>query len=112
MVINCICPILGILSDRSGKRGTILLLATSLLSLSHIMMALLNDCVPTEPCNSPVLLALLIFLLGYALFVANIWASLRLVVTKAHRGVAIGIANAFQNIAYLLSNMAIGIVLD
>ena len=44
MIVVVSCPLIGYLSDRSGKRGYVLVVALLLLTSSHAAMAGINSC--------------------------------------------------------------------
>jgi len=82
--MNFFCPMIGVLSDRSGKRGKILMFATFCLMLSHVSVTMLPTCrLGDEVCREDSLMWLMVpqflFLIGYSTFVANVWALLRLI---------------------------------
>jgi MFS family permease len=118
LIMNFFCPLIGILSDRSGKRGNIVVFAISCLMASHIIISMLPTCPPTknEACRETSITYLMVpqflFLIGYSTFVANIWAMLRLIQHKSTRAMALGVSNSVQNGSYFLSNLLVAGVLD
>ncbi len=124
--MNFFCPLIGILSDRSGKRGNILIFAVCCLMSSHLLIAYLPTCptavvqgtpdVKADRCRDESMVWLMVpqilFLIGYSTFIANFWAMLRLIQHKHTRAMALGVANSVQNGSYLLSNLLIAGVLD
>ena len=48
LFMNFFCPLIGILSDRSGKRGNILIFAVCCLLSSHLFLAYLPTCRPAR----------------------------------------------------------------
>ena len=123
LFMNFFCPLIGVLSDRSGKRGTILIFAVCCLMSSHLFLAFLPTCptsgtpdVKAARCRDDSLAWLMVpqilFLIGYSTFAANVWAMLRLIQHKHTRAMALGVSNSVQNGSYLLSNLMIAGVLD
>ena len=124
--MNFFCPLIGILSDRSGKRGKILIFAVCCLMLSHLLIAYLPNCAPAVVPSTPdvnadrcrdesmvwLMVPQILFLIGYSTFVANVWAMLRLIQHKHTRAMALGVSNSVQNGSYFLSNLLIAGVLD
>ena len=90
MIISCAAPLFGIISDRYGHRGDILIMATVLLCIVQFTMGSINNC---EGC-SDIIYIICFYQIAYAFFVTNIWAALKLITPKHLRGIAVGITNA------------------
>eukprot|EP00347_Sterkiella_histriomuscorum_P013366 403364988 len=107
-IIALMAPIFGIISDKHGHRGDILIIATVFLATSQIWMGSLNSC---RECID-IVYVIFVFQIAYSFFISNIWAALRLITPKHLRGVGVGITNSLQNIGYFFSSMLIGLILD
>jgi MFS family permease len=89
-IIACLAPLFGIISDKHGHRGDILIVATLLLATSQIWMASIPAC---RECPD-IIYAIFLFQIAYSFFITNIWAALRLITPKHLRGVGVGITNS------------------
>jgi len=71
--VVCICfPLIGRLSDKFNKRGTSLVIATLLSSLTQLYIILL----PFSNRSTHILAPLVLNQLGYAIFITNVWPGL------------------------------------
>ncbi|TNV79295.1 hypothetical protein FGO68_gene12837 [Halteria grandinella] len=104
-------PIFGVISDRTGLRGYIMCGAMFFMSLSHILLSLLPQCL--EYCTGQeTYLPLFLFYLGYSMYQANMWPLLKLITTPHQRTTAITLVNGVQNVCFLFANVTIGVLLD
>jgi len=102
-------PLIGYISDKSGKRGQCITLCFTLLAISHGVFVLMPSTM--EESNS-IYLPLIIYFIGQSFFMTNVWALLRLVVAREHRTFAIGITNGVQSISIFAGFISLGLILD
>lgn len=89
-IIALLAPVFGIISDRHGHRGDILIVATVFLATSQIWMGSLKSC---RECVD-IIYVIFLYQIAYSFFISNIWAALRLITPKHLRGVGVGITNS------------------
>mmetsp|Transcript_24628 Transcript_24628/g.18657 ORF Transcript_24628/g.18657 Transcript_24628/m.18657 type:complete len:262 (-) Transcript_24628:34-819(-) len=107
-VMIVLIPLIGHISDKANKRGFQLMFAITILFASHLYLTLIPDC---DQCHT-VILPLVTIQIGYGIFITGIWPAGRQCLSPESKGVCIGMMNAAQNIAYSISPLVIGWVLD
>ena len=103
-------PVIGFFIDRIGRRILLINLAALMLIVSLLAFMFI-------PSNKAIItiiiiLSLLLFGTGYAIYTSTIWACIPLVVEERMLGTAYGIATAFQNGIGALVLMVVGKIED
>ena len=103
-------PVIGFFIDRIGRRILLINLAALMLIVSLLTFMF----IPSNEATIKiiVILSLLLFGAGYAIYTATIWACIPLVVEEKMLGTAYGIATAFQNGVGALALMVVGKIQD
>mmetsp|Transcript_3565 Transcript_3565/g.10993 ORF Transcript_3565/g.10993 Transcript_3565/m.10993 type:complete len:159 (+) Transcript_3565:148-624(+) len=103
IISACLSPVLGHMVDRIGRRGWLSLIATTMLTLAHILMGYSK--VPAS--------YLLVGLgLGYSCFAAVVWPSVPIVVQRSQVGTAYGLLTALQNCGLFLTPILVSMIFD
>jgi MFS family permease len=87
-------PILGGVIDRVGQRATLAVVASSVVMLAHLYMAL--------TLWTPIV-ALVLLGVAYSVYAAALWPSIALVVPELYHGTAYGLVTAVQNLGLALT---------
>ena len=95
-------PLFGYLTDRFGRKVTIMAIATFILSISHLIFLIVK-----VPNNSDkayvVILPLCMIGFAYGAYFVSVWSSIPIVVRPNCFGTAFGITFAIQNIGLAVS---------
>ena len=103
-------PILGLISDRFGRRIKMLILAHGVFILAFFISATLPECPEGDECYYE--FAPLFFVgIGYSIFLAFFWGAIPLTVEEKSIGTAYGVSQAFQNISVSFAQLLIDKIL-
>eukprot|EP00804_Cyclotella_cryptica_P002129 CCRYP_006549-RA/>CCRYP_006549-RA protein AED:0.02 eAED:0.02 QI:208/1/1/1/1/1/3/273/614 len=94
-------PLLGHMIDKVGRRAVIATVASTILLLVHLSLALL-DCSPVGPMVGQGI--------AYSLYAAVLWPSVPLTVSKQFIGTAFGVITSIQNMGLALFPLAIATI--
>lgn len=102
-------PIIGIFLDKFGKGATMMVFGSVLLTISHLIFAL----VPSEYFTPFIAIATIVVLgTAFSLVPASMWPSVPKIVEERYLGSAYGSIFWIQNIGLMLVPILIGSVLD
>jgi len=127
--VTLVCPLIGYVSDKIQRRGTILVVAMAISTATQIALLLL----PYTDQMFYVVIPLALNQFSFALFVANVWPALSVLLKECHpdeqitenvenghdhetdsvrQNLAIGIAGSWINIGSGVAPLIIGYLLD
>ena len=89
-VVIGLCPVIGIIIDKFGIRGYMLLFGSVAVLTSQVVFAFLPDC---EKCSDGIYPLFLVGI-GYSMIATSTWSSISLVVRENTIGTALGLATA------------------
>jgi sugar phosphate permease len=101
-------PFLGILIDKIGRRGLMIILSSVILLTAHVINMLLPDC---DQCYSE-FGPLVLIGLGYTIYAAALWGSIPYVVDAKTVGTAFGFCTAIQNAGMAVAPSIVGAIID
>lgn len=104
-------PFLGILIDRIGRRGLMIIASSVILLFAHITNMLLPSCDPGDHCYSE-LGPLVLVGIGYSIYAAALWGSIPYVVEAKTVGTAFGFCTAIQNAGMAVAPSIVGAIID
>ena len=105
-----VTPVMGLLTDKLGKRSLSMLLSTLLLIAAHSIMAFSKERQPVDGPNYMALLPLALIGIFYATYAAVFWPCVPLVVEEKTVGTAFGVITAFQNGMLALNPLMLGVI--
>lgn len=100
LVSAIVCPIIGLVSDKCGRRVQFIMAAHLVLILAFIISIAIPDCNDTDKCYHE-FIPLFLLGIGYAIYISIFYASIPLLVEHKNVGSAYGISQIFPNIALL-----------
>lgn len=80
LIVCIFFPLIGYLSDKFNRRGTTLVIACTILSLTQLYIVLL----PNSDKNYHILVPLIFNQIGYATFITNVWPGLSNLIRFSH----------------------------
>jgi len=86
-------PFLGIIIDRFGRRGLLIIISSSLLLIAHATNMLFTDCAPGESCYKEIGPLVLVGI-GFSIYGAALWGSIPYIVQVRTLGTAFGFCTA------------------
>lgn len=101
-------PFLGILIDKIGRRGLMIILSSVILFLAHLINMFLPDC---DQCYSE-FGPLALIGIGYSIYAAALWGSIPYVVDAKTVGTAFGFCTAIQNAGMAVAPSIVGAIID
>ena len=101
-------PFLGILIDRIGRRGLLIMCSSVILLAAHVINMFLPDC---NQCYSEILPLVLIGI-GYSIYAAALWGSIPYVVEPRTMGTAFGFCTAIQNAGMAIAPTIVGSIIE
>jgi MFS family permease len=104
-------PFLGILIDRIGRRGLMIILSSVVLLAAHVTNMFLSTCNPGDHCYSEVG-PLVMVGIGYSIYAAALWGSIPYVVQARTVGTAFGFCTAIQNAGMAIAPTIVGAIID
>ncbi|EGR34415.1 major facilitator superfamily domain protein [Ichthyophthirius multifiliis] len=107
-------PFAGLLVDKVGKRGLLLIITSVLMITSHLTMLIMPQCGNGDPnCQQyTFLFPLVLFGIFYSFYAAVLWPCIPLVVPEKIVGTAFGITNSLQNGGLALGPIIVGLIID
>ena len=105
-VSACFSPVFGILADKHGKRGLMMVLADLLVVFFHLFFILCNN----QPGTFSIICAFSILGIGFAIYMTVFWTSLAYVVKKEIVGTAYGLSYAISNLALFICPVIVGYI--
>lgn len=106
MIAAIFSPLLGWFVEKYGKRMTITLTGSFLMTAAHVIQLCLPDC---ERCWVS-LLPLIILGLSYTTYAVVLWGALPYMVEARALGTAFGICTMFQNLGTVIAPPTIGLI--
>jgi nitrate/nitrite transporter NarK len=97
-------PFLGILIDKIGRRGLLIICSSFILLAAHVINMFLPDC---DQCFTEILPLVLVGI-GYSIYAAALWGSIPYVVDKRAIGTAFGFCTAIQNAGMAVAPTIVG----
>ena len=99
-------PLFGVIADKIGKRGIMMIIANGLILLFHLFCMFCDDNTET-----PTILTAFIGLgIGFAIYTTIFWTSLSYVVKKEVVGTAYGVSYSLGNIALVITPIMTGLI--
>ena len=129
LTVTLLCPLIGYVSDKIQRRGTLLVISLAISSLTQAAILAL----PYSEKLYYILIPLTLNQFGFALFVANVWPALSVLLKECHpeehiaenledahdietdsmrQNLAIGLANSWINLGQGCAPLFIGYLLD
>ncbi|EGR32442.1 major facilitator superfamily protein, putative [Ichthyophthirius multifiliis] len=105
-------PLVGILVDKFGNRGTFAILGGLLFNSFFLLLYKEATCRNEKGCYVYVFIALSILGLGYGILQSVLWPCINLVVRQKNLGTAGGVANFVLQTGLLINPIFIGIIQD
>lgn len=100
IVSAVVCPILGLVSDKCGRRVQFIMMAHLILISAFIVSMSLPGCPNDEQCYYE-FAPLLLIGFGYSIYISVFFGSIPLLVEQKNVGTAYGICQIFPNIALI-----------
>ena len=104
-------PFLGILIDRVGRRGLMIVASSVILFAAHVINMFLPNCAPGDHCYSE-LGPLVLVGIAYSIYAAALWGSIPYVVEAKTVGTAFGFCTAIQNAGMAVAPSIVGAIID
>jgi MFS family permease len=104
-------PFLGILIDRFGRRGLLIIFSTVFLLIAHTINMFFTNCAQGEHCYKEIGPLVLVGI-GYSLYAAALWGSIPYVVQPRTVGTAFGFCTAIQNAGMAVAPTIVGAIID
>ena len=104
-------PFLGILIDKIGRRGLLIIMSAIILFAAHVTNMFLPNCSAGEDCYSE-LGPLILIGIGYSIYAAALWGSIPYVVEARTVGTAFGFCTAIQNTGMAIAPSIVGAIID
>ena len=104
-------PFLGLLIDKVGRRGLMIVASTVILFAAHVTNMFLPTCQPGDHCYSEVG-PLVMIGIGYSIYCAALWGSIPYVVEARTMGTAFGFCTAIQNAGMAVAPTIVGAIID
>jgi len=101
-------PFLGIMIDRIGRRGILVIASSIILLIAHVINMFLPDC---DQCYTEILPLVLIGI-GYSIYAAALWSSIPYVVEPRTMGTAFGFCTAIQNAGMAVAPTIVGAIIE
>ena len=107
-VAAAFCPIIGILTDKIGKRVLLIVLSCVCITIFHVV------CLMTPDSYQPIYpIFFLVFLgLGYSIYVTVYWAAISYIVEPRFYGTAFGATYALSNLGLVIFPLLVGKLID
>jgi MFS family permease len=104
-------PFLGIMIDRFGRRGLLIIMSTVILLIAHSINMFFTNCEKGEHCYKEIGPLVLVGI-GYSLYAAALWGSIPYVVQPRTVGTAFGFCTAIQNAGMAVAPSIVGAIID
>ena len=101
-----LCPIIGIITDKIGKRGFLLIASAIFLTTFHVLLIITPD------SHKPIypIFYFVLFGIGYSINVTVVWSAITYVLDKNIIGTAFGVAYCFSNMGLVIVPICIGYI--